>query len=145
MNRNVFISYSHSGKSKASARKVARFLEQLGLKVWLDQEQIKLGDKITDSVEKGLEESDCIVALISPDAKDSHDYQEELAKALSKGKFIYPVIIDNASADDVPEAIKDRVALDLSDNDFNELTKLYDAIDEKRSTWSKVKEYIVNR
>lgn len=144
MNRNVFLSYSHTNKTKESALKIANSLNAMGLHVWLDQNEIKVGDSLKEAIEKGINESSCIIALVAPHDKESIYYQEELKTALSKGKPIFPVIINNATPDDLPELIKDKLAINVSNNE-SELVKLYKAIDENRSTWSKVREYLVNR
>lgn len=144
MNRNVFLSYSHDNKTKEPALKIANSLNEMGLHVWLDQLEIKVGESWKEAVEKGINDSSCVIALVSPHDKESLHYQEELQTALSKGKPIFPVIINNASAEDLPEPIKDKQAINVS-NSYAELVKLYEAIDGNRSMWSKVREYLVNR
>ncbi|HEY4562616.1 MAG TPA: toll/interleukin-1 receptor domain-containing protein, partial [Thermoanaerobaculia bacterium] len=49
---DVFI--SHAGADKAFAVELARSLEKVGLRVWLDEEQISPGDSIDDSLLRGL-------------------------------------------------------------------------------------------
>ena len=50
---DAFISYS--SKDKAVVRELAARLEKDGVRVWLDEEQIKPGDSIPANSEKGLE------------------------------------------------------------------------------------------
>ena len=52
---DVFL--SHSAKDKAVVRDVAARLKQDGVRVWLDEEQIKPGDSIPAKIEDGLEHS----------------------------------------------------------------------------------------
>ena len=50
---DVFL--SHSAKDKAVVRDVAARLQRDGVRVWLDEEQIKPGDSIPAKIEEGLE------------------------------------------------------------------------------------------
>src|ERR1019366_1667770 len=52
---DVFL--SHSAKDKAVVRELAARLKQDGVRVWLDEEQIKPGDRIAAKIEAGLEHS----------------------------------------------------------------------------------------
>jgi hypothetical protein len=52
---DVFL--SHSAKDKAVVRELAARLKQDGVRVWLDEEQIKPGDSIPAKIEDGLEHS----------------------------------------------------------------------------------------
>jgi hypothetical protein len=141
--KQIFISYSHSDETRRPALEIARSLQDMGLDVWLDQKDIKIGDSITDAISNALEQSSYVVVLVSPGDKDSPYYQKELKAALAHGKSILPVMINNATSDNLPELIKDRLAVDFSKNPES-LRSVYNAIDEKRSFWSKLREYLVN-
>jgi hypothetical protein len=52
---DVFL--SHSAKDKAVVRPLAARLKKDGVRVWLDEEQIKPGDSIPAKIEEGLEHS----------------------------------------------------------------------------------------
>ena len=60
----------------------------------------------------------------------------------AKGKRIIPVMVNNATTRDLPEAIKDLLAADASSQEG--LRSVYEIFDEQRSFWSRLKEYIVN-
>src|ERR1039457_333482 len=63
---DVFL--SHSAKDKAVVRDVAARLKQDGVRVWLDEEQIKSGDSIPAKIEAGLEHSRVLVLCMSANA-----------------------------------------------------------------------------
>jgi hypothetical protein len=63
---DVFL--SHSAKDKAMVRDVAARLQQDGVRVWLDEEQIKPGDSIPAKIEAGLEHSRVLVLCMSANA-----------------------------------------------------------------------------
>lgn len=51
--RDVFI--SHAGEdSEAVARPLARELNRLGLTVWFDESELRLGDSLTRQLDEGL-------------------------------------------------------------------------------------------
>lgn len=143
MNKNIFISYNHSGKTRKVAKLIAERLKNMGLGVWLDQIEILPGDSITESIKQNLEKSSFVIALITPKDKQSNWAKMELELAVKQGKRIIPVLVENAQTTDLPESIADRLAVDISDN-FENLEAIYNTIDLQRSPWERLKEYLVN-
>lgn len=62
-NFDVFL--SHSSKDKALVRPLTERLRVDGLRVWLDEWQIKPGDSILAKIEEGLEQSRLLVFCMS--------------------------------------------------------------------------------
>ncbi len=58
---DVFL--SHSSKDKAVVRKLAERLRDDGLRVWLDEWEIRPGDPILLKIEEGLEQSRALVLV----------------------------------------------------------------------------------
>jgi hypothetical protein len=63
---DVFI--SHSSEDKSTARELAERLKADGLRVWLDEWEIKPGDLVGLKIEEGLEQSRTQVLVMSADA-----------------------------------------------------------------------------
>lgn len=63
---DVFL--SHSSRDKPVVRELAARLKRDGVRVWLDEEQIKPGDSIPAKVEEGLEHSHVPVLCMSANA-----------------------------------------------------------------------------
>lgn len=143
MKPKVFISYNHTAETKNSIRQISDELNNMGLKVWLDEQQIKPGDSISEAVQKGLDESSYVVAVVGPNDKKSNWANRELEIAVSKKKRIIPVMVNNAKPEDLPDVISNLMAVDIS-RDRRNLTRVYEAIDQDKSIWSKLKEYIIN-
>lgn len=61
---DVFLSYSHKD-SKEIVGLLAEELDALGLNVWYDDEEISLGDSISESIDDGLSKSDFGVVVVS--------------------------------------------------------------------------------
>ena len=62
--RNVFISYGHDEEAIAT---VAKFVQNLGLKVTVLDEQPKKGQTIIDKFEERADEADFAIVLLTPD------------------------------------------------------------------------------
>ncbi len=78
---DVFLSYSSVDKSWVADLKDA--LKARGLKVWLDSDEIRPGERFASALEKGLEESKTVVMVVSPEAIASGWVNEEYNRALS--------------------------------------------------------------
>lgn len=65
MDYDVFISHASEDKD-AVARPLARHLEDLGLRVWIDECELTLGDSLRRKIEVGLAQSKFGVVVLSP-------------------------------------------------------------------------------
>lgn len=66
---NIFISYSSLDKS--FARKLSKSIIKHGYHVWLDEWVIFVGDSIVQKIQKGLDECDFLVLVLSKNATAS--------------------------------------------------------------------------
>jgi hypothetical protein len=92
---------SHSAKDKAVVRDVAARLKQDGVRVWLDEEQIKPGDSIPAKIEEGLERSRVLLLCMSANAFGSDWAQLEAGTfrfrdPLNKERRFIPLRLDDA-------------------------------------------------
>jgi hypothetical protein len=97
---DVFLSYS--SKDKAVVRAIAARLNNDGIRVWLDEDQIKPGDNIPAKIEEGLEHSRVLVLCMSANAFGSDWGQLEAGTfrfrdPLNKQRRFIPLRLDNAS------------------------------------------------
>ena len=65
----VFISYSSSDKN--FVEKLSKDLNELGIGVWFDKLEIKVGDSIVEKINKGISENDYLAIVLSPDSVNS--------------------------------------------------------------------------
>ena len=63
---DVFL--NHSSNDKAVVRPIAERLKKDGLKVWLDDWEIRPGDSIPAKIEEGMENSRVLVLCMSANA-----------------------------------------------------------------------------
>ena len=96
---DVFL--SHSSKDKAVVRAVAERLRADGLRVWLDDWEIRPGDSIPAKIEEGLERSRVLVLCMSANAFGSDWAQLEAGTfrfrdPLNKERRFIPLRLDDA-------------------------------------------------
>ena len=96
---DVFI--SHSSKDKHVVRDLATRLKADGLKVWLDEWEIRVGDLIGLKVEQGLEQSRTLILILSAHAFASEWVSLERHTALFRDptnaqRRFMPVRIDDS-------------------------------------------------
>jgi hypothetical protein len=110
---NLFI--SHSREDTVFANELALALQDRGLSVWLDTQELKLGDRFADRIAEGIAESDGVVVLVGPKAAKSNWFAAELGMALGRGKKIIPVISADVPPEDIPGPIRLRHFLAKTD------------------------------
>jgi WD40 repeat protein len=96
---DVFL--SHSSKDKPIVRDIARRLKKDGIRVWLDEEQIKPGDNIPAKIEEGLEHSRVLLLVMSANAFGSdwaklESYTFRFRDPLNKERRFIPLRLDDA-------------------------------------------------
>ena len=60
---SVFISYAHA--DEPLARDLADALRGHGLRVWIDQSELRIGDSLIERLAEAIAEGDFVVALVS--------------------------------------------------------------------------------
>lgn len=96
----VFLSYAHDDTEIVD--RIADDLKTEGVNVWLDREQLKLGDSWATQIEEALKAADVWVAFISADSLQSQWVTTELKFAFSRlssvgGTRIIPVLIEKVA------------------------------------------------
>jgi hypothetical protein len=92
---SVFLSHSH--RDKAFVRSLARNLERYGIRVWLDEAELHVGDSLIAKLSQVIKDIDIVVAVISASSVTSAWVLEELQWALThqvegKNTKVLPVV-----------------------------------------------------
>ncbi len=87
---------SHTSIDKPFVEKLARDLTRLGINVWYDKYEIKVGESILWKIDKGIRESEYLGIVISREAWESEWVKTEISAAWQKqvkqkGNFVLPI------------------------------------------------------
>lgn len=105
----VFIAHASSDKVRF-VRRLCRDLRKRGVTVWIDEDAIRVGDSLFESIQRGLEVSQHVVVVLSRASVRRSWFRSELAAAFNlerdrRGTRILPVLIENCS---IPTFLKDK-------------------------------------
>jgi len=114
----VFLSYAHADKPLARALKVG--LDAQGCRVWIDEGELKIGERLYDSIAAALDQVDFVAALMSPTSIDSNWCQKEISLAMTgevskHGVTVLPLRIGDVA---VPATLKGKKYLDVDPDDI---------------------------
>jgi len=113
---------SHSWKDKFFARKLAEKLTGYGVKIWIDEAEIRVGDSLLEKIASAIQQADFIAVILSHDSVRSKWVQQELAIAMEKeigGKriVVLPILIEPC---EIPPFLKHKVFADFTNQqDFD--------------------------
>jgi hypothetical protein len=107
---------SHSARDKPFVRRLAADLVASGIKVWLDEQNMLVGDSIPEKIAQGLAESDFFLLVVSENSVKSEWVRRELNSAIvheieRRKVKVLPIRIDAAQ---MPDTIKDKLYADFS-------------------------------
>jgi len=91
----VFLSYSN--RDKELAGKIAKLLEEKGIDVFLAHEDIEISKEWREEILKHLRNCNFLIALLTPNFKDSTWTNQETGFAFGKGVKIIPLIVGNTT------------------------------------------------
>ncbi|MEO1404360.1 MAG: toll/interleukin-1 receptor domain-containing protein, partial [Cyanobacteria bacterium J06635_1] len=110
----VFISYAQ--ENRQVKEQVQRHLLQAGITVWADTVDIHTGEDFEVAIQRGVEEADNIVYLISQTALKSVYCQQEIEQALALNKRIIPMLLEELDLSQLTEEVKTIQFINLADN-----------------------------
>jgi hypothetical protein len=118
---SVFISYSHVDKDLARA--LAAVLRDRGVRIWIDEGELEVGDSIIERIATAIAEIDFFLVLVSESSRSSNWCRKELALAVTgelgrEGVKVLPIRINGAS---MPDALADVYYLDLNAENVNDI------------------------
>lgn len=122
--RTVFL--SHSSSDKPFARRLASDLHERGIRVWLDEAEIRPGDSIIAKIEHGICSSKYLFLVASSSSLRSTWVLEELRMAVHDGIMfnrvrVVPVRLDKTQ---LPGFLRDKKYVDMSQNYDSGLAEL---------------------
>lgn len=73
---------AHSSKDNRFARRLANDLKKHGIKAWLDEAEIKVGDSLIEKIERAIHQTEYIGVILSPNSIRSKWVKKEVEIAL---------------------------------------------------------------
>jgi cold shock CspA family protein len=110
---SMFLSYAHA--DKPLAQDIAARLKERGVRVWIDEGELRVGDSIIERISSALEDVHFVVALVSPSSISSAWCRKELSLAMTgglrrKGVKILPLRVGDT---EMPVSLTDTLYLQL--------------------------------
>lgn len=107
---DVFLSY-HSGDSEWVSQLKGELVSR-GIRVWLDSEQIRPGDRFTGALASAIDQVGSVVVVLSPGSVRSPWVEEEFSLALAKRRRVIAVLIEEVEP---PGFLQGRTWVDFRD------------------------------
>ena len=118
----AFISYAR--RDRVFVDKLAADLQQAGIRIWRDTEQIQPGQQWQRAIEDALTNAVALLYVASEQSSSSVWMERELLGFFKTRKFIIPVIIDDAGAEALPLELRQFQWVDFRKSYDDGLRKL---------------------
>ena len=94
--RTVYSAFlSHAKADEKKAREIAVALEERGFKCWIAPRDVRPGHGYGDEIVRGIEKSRAFILILSNASNGSAFVAREVERAVSKGKPVYAVRVEN--------------------------------------------------
>ncbi|MEG5018804.1 MULTISPECIES: TIR domain-containing protein [unclassified Microcoleus] len=110
----VFISYSE--QDRETMEKIRNSLRRESLTVWTNTTDIQTGEDFQRAIDRGIEQTDNLIYLVSPDSVESEFVRKELDYAVSLHKRLIPILVRETPPESIPKALQGVQYIDLTDN-----------------------------
>ncbi len=142
----VFISCA---EEDLTTKEIVRYhLLQAGVTVWTSTVDIRMGEDFEVAIQRGLEEADNVVYLISQASLASVYCQQEIDQALDLNKRVIPMLVEDVNLALIPETIRKIQFINLTDNQASidlekDMAELLQAIQREASYHNQHKRLLV--
>lgn len=79
---SIFLSHNHA--DKPFVRRLAQDLQTAGVRVWIDEAEIMIGDSLIEKIRQGIDEMEYVGVVLSQNSVESRWVQEELDIAMNQ-------------------------------------------------------------
>jgi hypothetical protein len=111
--RSVFL--SHNSQDNEFANRLAGDLSRNGVRVWIDEAEMKVGDSLIKSIQSAIKDMDFLAVILTPESVKSPWVEKELNVALAKeitGKRVrvLPILLRDC---EIPIFLSEKVYADF--------------------------------
>jgi len=118
---------SHASKDATVAARIEELLEEDGIKVWLDQSEIRLGVSLRKELQTAIQNSRVLILLWSKAAPKSRWVAAEVATAFHVDRFIVACVLDGKQ---LPYFLQNTIYLNLQPSKKDWVDRLRRAVRE---------------
>jgi TIR domain len=111
----LFLSYAR--EDEGVARHMEHELRRRGHWVWRDRSQIAPGASWQQAIDDAIAANDLMVVLVSAASSASAQVRREIDLAVSRAKYLLPVLLDHA---DIPEPLRAINCIDWRDRGYSQ-------------------------
>ncbi len=106
----------HSSTDKWFVREIARRLDCLGARAWIDEAEIEVGASLRERIESALRRAHHVAVVLSPASIASEWVRHELHVTMERERerserLLLPILLEHA---DLPDALHDRLYADFT-------------------------------
>lgn len=122
---HVFISYNSDDSD--SAYKISKELTKRGIRIWLDKDQIGIGDTLQECLEEGLSNAYAMVVILGESVGpwQNLEVRDGIRDNVYKGLALFPILLKGGDPDKIPRLLSGILYLDLregvTDTDMDRL------------------------
>lgn len=109
----VFI--SHAEVDHVAREKLRYTLMREGITIWINRTDIKTGTEFQEEINRGIEEADNLVLLMSRASLESEYCRQELEYALYLNKRVIPLLIETMDMEDIPMTLRSLQFIDFTE------------------------------
>jgi TIR domain len=124
----IFLSYAREDTD--FAHYLHQYLKNKSLEVFIDVDNISIGEPWSDSIEKNISDCDIFLVILTYDSLSSRNVENEVYQAQQKNKIIVPCIHQDLEDNDikwglgVPQGIKFSDEYKLARNLYSKIKKI---------------------
>jgi CHASE2 domain-containing sensor protein len=115
----VFVSYSED--DRLIKQRLHRRLIRDGITLWSSDIDIKTGEDFQEAINRGIEQADALIFLMSPHSIRSAFCQHELRHAQLYNKRVIPLFISNPQETEIPVDLQTLQFVDFHHHDSEEM------------------------
>ena len=110
---SIFLSHNHA--DKPFVRRLARDLQAAGVRVWLDEAEMLIGDSLIEKIREGIDQMEYLGVILSQNSVKSEWVKREVDVAMNQeieGKRVkvLPLVIEDC---EVPGFLKGKLYADF--------------------------------
>ena len=141
---DLFISYSH--KDAEFVNNLRTELKILGIKIWLDEKVINVGDSVVSEIRKGIDHSKYFAIVVSKNSVNSRWVERETDIAtnieIKEGRtIVLPILLEGTI---LPWFLEGKLYADFRDSHSHGLSKLVNALIPEKNLFFEVSKTVDN-